>query len=602
MTTPATHGAPKHEEPEHEEALSHRVAEISKFFGQPALAALGLAALVFGYIGYRAYFKAEHKSSGIADVFYADIQLVKLSSKIDGGRVPWTLNVARLLAPAVTGFAAWRSIGALYRERFDKVRLQNWRGHVVIGGDHEQSRALMRAMRLRGRKVVVVDPDLDEKRVASLRSLGVLSVIGDSRRGDVLSTARTGRATALVAMSDDDAANLEAALRAIPLAAKANRPLRAVAHIAGVDLCELLRIDSLNDASNTRSIDYLNGLELAARDIERAADEALGHPLYDVARTILVSGPTPLVGHLLARLARRARVARSGAGALGADGVVADNRPAVWLVGADANAALVEAGRRVHELDRHLNVTVQAVSIESLMSAMTEGGRTWSDVSVAIVIGTGVETLGVALGVTERLEPDSVSVAALPNAAPLLPLVRSSRKGRARLVVVDTVRWASDTDLVLGGTVEVLARATHENYVAARRATGDIAAADASLLPWSNLSEHLRESNRAQARHISVKLDAIGCALAPLTGRREPFVPTEAEVERLGELEHDRWTAERRASGWRDGPRDSAKKTTPYLVPWAQLNEATRELDRITVRDLPRFLLDVGYEIVRTSA
>ena len=317
MTTSARHGAPTHEKAEHEDALSHRVAEISKFFGQPMLAALGLAALVFGYIGYRAYFKAEGKSSGIADVFYADIQLVKLSSKIEGGQVPWTLNVARLLAPAVTGFAAWRSIGALYRERFDKVRLQNWRGHVVIGGDHEQSRAVMRAMRLRGRKVVLVDPDLDEKRVASLRSLGVLSVIGDSRRSEVLSTARTGRATALVAMSDDDAANLEAALRAIPLAAKANRPLRAVAHIAGVDLCELLRIDSLNDASNTRSIDYLNGLELAARDIERAADEALGHPLYDVRRAILVSGPTPLVGHLLARLARRFRVARG----VGGDGV-----------------------------------------------------------------------------------------------------------------------------------------------------------------------------------------------------------------------------------------------------------------------------------------
>ena len=226
-------------------------------------------------------------------------------------------------------------------------------------------------------------------------------------------------------------------------------------------------------------------------------------------------------------------------------------------MGADANATLTEAGRRVHELDRHLNVSEQAVSIESLMSAMTEQGRTWSDVSVAIVIGTGVETLGVALAVAERLEPDGVSVAALPNAAPLLPLVRSSRK--TRLVVVDTIRWASDVDLVLGGTVEVLARATHENYVAAQHAAGDAAATDPSLLPWASLSAHLRESNRAQARHVSVKLAAIGCALAPLTGRREPFVSTEAEVERLGELEHDRWVAERRASGWREGPRDSAK-------------------------------------------
>jgi hypothetical protein len=584
-------GGPKPDKAEHEDALSHRVAEISKFFGQPMLAAMGVLALVFGYIGYRSYFKSRGLPSGVADIFYADIQLVKLSSKIEGGHVPWTLNVGRLLAPAVTGFAAWRSVAALYRDRFDKVRLQNWRGHVVIGGDQEQARAVTRAMRQQRRKVVVVDSGLDEKRIASLRSLGVLSVIGDARRGDVLANARAGRATALVAMSDDDAANLESALRALPLAARNKQPLRAIAHIAGVDLCELLRIDSLNDAGNVRSIDYLNGLELAARDIEHAAEGALGHPLHAAERGLLVTGPAPLVSHLLARLARQARAEFGDGGA----------RPAVWLVGADANAALAEAARRVHMIEQHLDIAVQAVTIESVMAGSTDNGRSWPDVSVAVIVGKGVETLGVALAITERLEHDGLTVAALPNAAPLLPLVRPARPGRAALVVVDTVRWASDVDLVLGGTVEVLARATHENYVVARHAAGGQVEGDPSLLPWGSLSEHLRESNRAQARHISVKLAAIGCTLAPLTGRREAFVPSAEEIEHLAELEHQRWTDERRAAGWRDGPRDAMKKTSPFLVPWAELPEDTRELDRITVRDLPRFLLDVGYEIVRVE-
>ena len=56
----------------------------------------------------------------------------------------------------------------------------------------------------------------------------------------------------------------------------------------------------------------------------------------------------------------------------------------------------------------------------------------------------------------------------------------------------------------------------------------------------------------------------------PLTALdADSFAFTPEEVERLAEMEHERWLAERRALGWTPGPRDPQKKTNPNLVPWA---------------------------------
>ena len=70
----------------------------------------------------------------------------------------------------------------------------------------------------------------------------------------------------------------------------------------------------------------------------------------------------------------------------------------------------------------------------------------------------------------------------------------------------------------------------------------------------------------------------------------------------LAKLEHDRWEAERRADGWVYGPtRDAASKRSPYLVPWEELSEDVRDLDRDAVGAIPRLLDDAGLIAVRSS-
>lgn len=96
-------------------------------------------------------------------------------------------------------------------------------------------------------------------------------------------------------------------------------------------------------------------------------------------------------------------------------------------------------------------------------------------------------------------------------------------------------------------------------------------------------------------------MKAIGCEVVPKGDTRRPVLEfTKEEVERLAKLEHDRWEAERRAGGWTFGAtKDADAKRSPYLVPWEDLSEEVRDLDRDTVRGIPKFVSQVGLVVVR---
>ena len=166
-------------------------------------------------------------------------------------------------------------------------------------------------------------------------------------------------------------------------------------------------------------------------------------------------------------------------------------------------------------------------------------------------------------------------------------------------ILVTLVVWAA---LRSAMRLERLARAVHEEYVASRLAEGTHVD-DPSLASWDQLPETLKASNRSQAEHIETKLQAIGCALVPLHGVEAPdFDFTDDEVETLARLEHDRWMAERLRSGWVFGAaRDVRTRRSPYLVPWEELTEKIRDLDRETVYRLPRHAARAGQQIVRVE-
>jgi hypothetical protein len=152
------------------------------------------------------------------------------------------------------------------------------------------------------------------------------------------------------------------------------------------------------------------------------------------------------------------------------------------------------------------------------------------------------------------------------------------------------------------GELETLARAIHDAYRRRSVAKGSASGDDPSLAQWEDLPETLRESNRHQAADIDRKLAAVSCHARRSDGDEGPpgFRFSPGEVELLAQMEHDRWAEERRSAGWVYGPtKDVETKRSPYLVPWEDLSEEVRDLDRDTVRGIPRFLARLGFVVAR---
>jgi hypothetical protein len=152
--------------------------------------------------------------------------------------------------------------------------------------------------------------------------------------------------------------------------------------------------------------------------------------------------------------------------------------------------------------------------------------------------------------------------------------------------------------------IEELARAAHAIYCDEQTKAGKTQADNSALCPWEELSEDLRDANRAQVADIPGKLYTLGYELAPGNGLApSQIVITPEQLEILSRREHDRWMAERQRQGWTYGPtRDDARKHHPCLLPWEPLPEAEKQKDRDTVRSVPLLVSKAGFQIKKIAS
>lgn len=204
--------------------------------------------------------------------------------------------------------------------------------------------------------------------------------------------------------------------------------------------------------------------------------------------------------------------------------------------------------------------------------------------------------IGLAFGATVAVVPFKEGDAAdrlikdplwfgLPN---LFPLPADTMTLRA-LVVPPSRTFDAET---LGK----MAVSFHENYRA--ESTGKL---PAQMKPWPKLDETFKRANREQAKYAIEILKACGFDVREA---KKPVVFTgfeTADIERMSEMEHGRWNAERLRDGWRPGPRDDAKKRHNCIVEWGQLTEAIKDYDRNSVKKFPEILATAGLEVYRVG-
>lgn len=94
-------------------------------------------------------------------------------------------------------------------------------------------------------------------------------------------------------------------------------------------------------------------------------------------------------------------------------------------------------------------------------------------------------------------------------------------------------------------------------------------------------------------------LEFIGWEMCPIysDGKAINEIPVKT-LEFLARFEHEEWVKERLASGWVYGVvKDVEKKISPYLIPYDDLDNETKELDRDSIKNIPELLGMIGMAI-----
>lgn len=165
---------------------------------------------------------------------------------------------------------------------------------------------------------------------------------------------------------------------------------------------------------------------------------------------------------------------------------------------------------------------------------------------------------------------------------------------------------------IIGDAVDTYAAAAHQKRRERRieelsqdMDLEQILASEPDLAVWEELDEKDRNSYRSQLRYIGVRLQDYNSIIGirPILGNdsdtiRELYGPV---LEMLAEMDHDRWMHDKLEDGWKYGVQDSAMKTTPELVPYSELDEPVKEQIRLSVRNFPMYLSEIGYELYRKS-
>jgi hypothetical protein len=168
-----------------------------------------------------------------------------------------------------------------------------------------------------------------------------------------------------------------------------------------------------------------------------------------------------------------------------------------------------------------------------------------------------------------------------------------------QIIPVAYLREACRAPVLLEGSGDEIARTIHDHYRDTIAAQGRDPDGEPAGQPWETLTNSYRQANRHQADHVWAKLAVSDCRAVP-EDLVESFVMSPLQVEQLALIEHQRWAADRHLDGWRYGPvRDNRLKHHPQLIPYADLSEPMKDLDRFGVRGLPTLAARLGLGIQR---
>jgi hypothetical protein len=557
----------------------------------PLALAAAILAVVLGTIGFS---QDDAYDYDWWEAFFKSFQLFGLAGGDVNSESPVTLNIARVLAPLLVGYAAIRGLVALSREQLRLLGFRLFRrNHAVVAGLGDVGFRLADVVNDLGGRVIGIDFDPANPAFEGARERGISALAGDATDPDTLRAACVDRAAYLIVAPGADSVTIDvlAATERIT-AGRTGAPLRVLAHVEGRSLWSAMRARYLSQERDRRlDLEFFNLYESAGRLIlsDHPPFAAAGVEGRSAPRALVVSDQ-PIGEILVLNIARTWRSRRASS----------RDRIRIGFAGSDAETACEQMLARHAALDRYCDLEPWTVEPDS---PAIRGDRRATEAS-SIYVALGDEAAGLASALLLARVGAAAGEVVLVTNDERLGAASVAAKGAStgKVSVFGILSKTLTRAFLNSGLTESIAKAMHASYVRDQLGKGETRETLPNLVPWEELPEEARQANRDFAADIPLKLAAVGRVVVPraLVDPDQATTFNEAEINQLAELEHERWVRDKTAAGWTHGPkRDDDARVHPDLVDWDELSEADKDKDRTAVRDLPRMLAEAGFAIER---
>lgn len=556
------------------------------------IAPLALAGLVLGFWGFEICAGRCLVTSPLG-AFVKTVGLIKATGNFTLGKDPWQLVIAQFLLPLSALAGGIKLVLQNLRRDMRVALARSARGHVIVCGLGDTGRQVVESLRNEGEHAVAITLDNDSPNALACEARGVAILKGDAVQPNMLKLAGLAHAKALVLACGSDGTNIEIGLRArefLDKLPKRRDPLTILPELRNEWLYdEVLTHRAAALGSRVAEFRLFNLNANAARLLLRApAFRARSAPVD--RPHLAIAGFGQMASELLLQAARD-------------NFALPGQRLSVSALDQRGEESLVAFKTRFPEIASMIDISCDACSFvagDASASAAVEKFLDNADLRAAIVtLKDDDAALHTAIAMRKSLDrsaryrvPVFVRLRQQQKLGAFMSHIEGDLLLPDRFSPFGSLAELTHPDRLLGQSLDILARAAHDNYLK------DAQPGQASSVPWELLPERFKQSNRAFTDHIQTKLNALGMRLIALRGQRIAF--SDGEIEMLAQMEHYRWCVAQRSAGWRYGTvRNDYLRQHPLLVDWAALPQSVCQANREMVRGIPAIVEMAGQSIRR---
>jgi len=518
---------------------------------------------------------------------FCSIALIRLYDLFQPGQAPWQLVIAQFLVPGIAAVSALQLFLAGVRKNFRTAMARRKTDHSIVCGIGDVGMQIVQNLHADGHDVVAVDLEGESASAATCEKSGVPVLQGDAKNPQVLLAAGIRRAQNAIVCTGSDSENIDIALQiksidSHPAHLKQSR-IRVLVQVRDDWMHKRL----LASDKSTVDLSLFNPYTSAARLLVRCL-RLPPIPEFE-AQTFVLIGFGAYGREIAQHLIQLSPVALGQTLKI----VIFDKE----AIAANAKFAITDpVAAKMAELDfATASIEPGSPDLANIVQPKLESAG--SLLGVALALGDDKASLSAALEVRSLLDrmgqlhvPIYVRLEHYLRFGELVRDIESISSFRDRLQIFGTLEETLNSDVLFGSKLDAFASALHEDY----RLQAQGAINPQADRPFHELPEFLKMSNRWRADHTPLLMELAGLHL--VHDVRSPSIAelTPDQIELLAELEHRRYSIERRIVESRFG---FANQESPHMKPWKELGDDYKNWNRKQIAHLPEIMARLGIEL-----